>query len=106
MFVTLRDAVREACQHDDYLKIPPLLTIEVLSRANKTSKVAQKVEIYFAAGVPSVWVVDPKRKTVRVQAQSGQQTFYEGATGTITLTEPLRGTISLPDIFRLDDLKS
>jgi Uma2 family endonuclease len=46
--------------------VPPDLAIEVLSPGNTRKEVARKLEVYFASGVRLVWVVDPRKRTVRV----------------------------------------
>jgi Uma2 family endonuclease len=46
--------------------IAPDLAVEVLSRSNTKPEMARKVGEYFKAGVKLVWLVDPKKKTVRV----------------------------------------
>jgi Uma2 family endonuclease len=44
----------------------PDLAIEVVSPGDSTSEVTEKVDDWFAAGCVSVWVVDPKLKTVTI----------------------------------------
>jgi Uma2 family endonuclease len=46
----------------DILIAPPLLCIEILSRDDRMSDIQERVEDYLAMGVPSVWVVDPRRR--------------------------------------------
>ncbi len=48
--------------------IAPDLAVEVLSPGNTRAEIALKVEIYLAAGVRLVWVVDPEARTVAVHA--------------------------------------
>lgn len=49
-------------------RIAPDLAVEVLSPSNTRAGIALKVEIYLAAGVRLVWVVDPEARTVTVHA--------------------------------------
>ncbi len=49
-------------------RLAPDLAIEVLSPRNTRAGIALKVEIYLAAGVRLVWVVDPEARTVAVHA--------------------------------------
>lgn len=49
-------------------RMAPDLAIEVLSPSNTRAGIALKVEIYLAAGVRLVWVVDPEARTVAVHA--------------------------------------
>jgi Uma2 family endonuclease len=46
--------------------IAPDLAVEVLSKSNTKLEMARKLDEYFKAGVKLVWLVDPKKKTVRV----------------------------------------
>jgi Uma2 family endonuclease len=51
---------------EGYLPIPPDLAVEVVSPGDTWTEVEDKVEEYLSAGVKVVWVLDPKRKTVKV----------------------------------------
>ena len=51
---------------DDYVPVPPDLAVEVLSPSNTRKQVAEKVELYLAAGVPLVWVFRPRTRGVTV----------------------------------------
>lgn len=46
----------------EVFETPPLICIEILSRRDEISNVLEKLEEYAAAGVPYIWVVDPRRK--------------------------------------------
>jgi Uma2 family endonuclease len=46
----------------DILESAPFLAIEVLSRRDEMSDVLEKLEEYSHAGVPHIWVIDPRRK--------------------------------------------
>ncbi len=63
-FVVLKKDWRAACEDDVYLSQPPVLAVEVISRANRQRRVEQKIKLYLERGVQQVWVVDPKRRTV------------------------------------------
>ena len=45
---------------------PPVLAVEVLSPSDTQEDVLAKVQDYLDAGVPHVWLVEPKFKTVTV----------------------------------------
>jgi Uma2 family endonuclease len=47
-------------------EIAPDLAVEVLSKSNTKPEITRKLGEYFQAGVRLVWVVDPKKRTVRV----------------------------------------
>lgn len=51
---------------EGYLPIPPDLAVEVVSPGDTWTEVEDKVEEFLTAGVKVVWVLDPKRKTVKV----------------------------------------
>jgi Uma2 family endonuclease len=45
---------------------PPDLAVEVLSPGDRTGEVDEKIEAWLATGTSTVWVVDPKLRTVAV----------------------------------------
>jgi len=49
----------------------PTLAVEVLTPSDSHKKVMDKVQEYLAAGVPLVWVVDPRFATVTVYRPDG-----------------------------------
>jgi Uma2 family endonuclease len=49
-----------------YLTNPALVVIEVLSEGDEMSAVIEKLKEYAAQGVPNIWVVDPRLRTVSV----------------------------------------
>jgi len=51
-----------------YLELGPDLAVEVLSPSNKPGEMREKMDDYFTAGVRTVWIVDPRRRTVTVHA--------------------------------------
>lgn len=51
---------------DAYYDGPPDLAIEVLSHSNRRGYVARKLAVYLETGTRSVWLVDPRRRTVEV----------------------------------------
>jgi Uma2 family endonuclease len=54
--------VRRATPMEPIVRTPPLLCIEVLSKDDRMSDIQERVEDYLAMGVPTVWVVDPRRR--------------------------------------------
>jgi Uma2 family endonuclease len=46
--------------------VVPDLVVEVLSKGNTKGEMSRKLEEYFGAGVRLAWVVDPRKRTVRV----------------------------------------
>jgi Uma2 family endonuclease len=60
------DRIPTSVQRQRFVELAPDLAVEVLSPSERMTAVAKKVELYLAAGVQLVWVVDPQRKIVRV----------------------------------------
>ena len=54
-----------------FLDVAPDLAIEVLSPDDTWMQVETKVEEYFQAGVPLIWVVDPDHRRIAVYNSSG-----------------------------------
>lgn len=48
------------------LKLAPDLAAEILSPSETASRLDEKLDDYAASGIPLVWVIDPKRRTVMV----------------------------------------
>ena len=47
-------------------ELAPDLVVEVLSKGNTRAEMRRKLGEYFSAGVRLVWLVDPRKRTVRV----------------------------------------
>jgi Uma2 family endonuclease len=56
---------------DRFARLAPDLAVEIISPSDTGPEVDEKVGLYLGAGVPLVWVVDPRRKTVRVWKGDG-----------------------------------
>jgi Uma2 family endonuclease len=54
---------------DGYVPVPPDLAVEVISPSDEPGDIAKKREFYRRAGVPLVWWVDPKPRSVSVYRQ-------------------------------------
>ncbi len=78
--------------------IAPDLVVEVLSKGNTKAEMAKKLEEYFGVGVSVVWMVDIRKRTVRVYTAVDQSVLIkEGQT--------LDGGAVLPGFtLRLDEL--
>ena len=63
---------------DGYYPGPPDLAIEVLSPGDRKSYVERKVAIWLETGTRSVWLVNPRRRTVEViSSLSDRRTLHE-----------------------------
>lgn len=59
-----RERVDEAGDH--YYEGPPDLAVEVLSPGDRRGYVERKLALYLERGTRSVWLVNPRRRTVEV----------------------------------------
>ena len=74
-----------------FARLAPDMAVEVLSPTDRERDVRAKVAMYHEAGVPLVWIVDPRAQTVTVLAL-GQEPV------TLTGTDALDGGDVLPDL--------
>ncbi len=58
------------------LVLVPDLAIEVVSPNDSYTDLDEKVDRYIEDGVLVVWVVDPRRKTVKVQSRGQYKTYH------------------------------
>lgn len=84
-----REPQGEARWH--FAHLAPDLVVEVLSTSDRASDMAAKVAMYQEAGMPIVWVVDPRAMSVTVLAL-GQ------APVTLTSSDTLDGGSMLPEL--------
>jgi len=66
-----------------FLELAPALVVEIISPSDRWTDINDKLEEYFAIGVPWVWLVEPKDETVRVY-RSPTEMVKLGAEETIT----------------------
>ena len=52
--------------NDEWVDVPPVIAVEVLSPDERVNQVALKVDEYLAFGVKQVWVVDPEAKDIAI----------------------------------------
>jgi Uma2 family endonuclease len=60
------DRLPDRTRPKGYVPVPPDLAVEVRSPSDEPGEIAKKLGLYRSAGVPLVWWVDPKRRTVAV----------------------------------------
>ncbi len=82
----------------DYLFGAPDLVIEVLSPSNTEAEILERQEICLSNGCSSFWVVDSKRRLVRVTRVDRKTVTYD-CSMSVPLPEPLGGTIPVAAIF-------
>jgi len=70
---------------------PPFLCVEILSPEDRMSRVQDRIDDYFAMGVPNVWVIDPERRCAFYSTPGGELHRVTGALRTAdpTLEVPL-----------------
>jgi Uma2 family endonuclease len=79
-------------------QLAPDLVVEVLSKGNTKPEMAKKLGEYFEAGVRLVWMVDIRKRTVRVHTAVDHSVLIKEG-------EPLDGGDVLPGfVLRLDEL--
>lgn len=54
----------------------PTLAVEILSPGDTIGGVNEKIDLYLAAGVPVVWIIDPRRRTVTVHAPGAEPVLF------------------------------
>jgi Uma2 family endonuclease len=84
---------------DGYLPLAPDLVGEVVSPNDSTSEVEAKSQMWLAAGVRMVLVVDPANETIRVYCTPSQiDVFHHG--DTIDATDVVEGwKLKVADVF-------
>jgi Uma2 family endonuclease len=82
VFLT-RDQLPPRRSPEGYLETIPALVVEVRSKNDTNTKVAEKVVDYLAAGVRVVWVADPGRQTLTVH-RPGEPPLELGVGDTLT----------------------
>jgi Uma2 family endonuclease len=45
---------------------PPILAVEILSPNDTQEEIDEKIDDYLQAGVPLVWIINPRRRTVEI----------------------------------------
>ncbi len=72
-----------------FLRTPPLIAVEILSREDRAGEIADKIDDYLAFGIPNIWLVDPRRRHVMVYSSAGARL----CTGEVATTD---GTVVIP----------
>jgi len=75
-----------------WIQAAPELAIEVVS-SEPADRLEQKIELYFAHGSKSVWVVYPKWRVIRIFDANGQSRKFEQSQ---TLEDPVLPGFSAP----------
>ena len=63
---------------EGYFEGPPDLAVEVLSPGDRKGKVEYKLSLWLEFGTRSVWLVNPRKRTVEIIASTGERrTLHE-----------------------------
>ena len=63
---------------EGYFEGPPDLAVEVLSPGDRKDKVEHKLSLWLEFGTRSVWLVNPRKRTVEVISSTGERrTLHE-----------------------------
>lgn len=90
---------------DPVAAIVPDLAIEVLSKSNTKKEMQGKVGEYFAIGAEQVWLVDGKRRQVRVYTSPRRSRLYKNG-DTVTGGKVLPGfTLAVKALFDRAELR-
>lgn len=66
---------------------PPLLVVEIFSPQQGTQEVMDRVEIYFAFGVKSCWIVSPPMHSIQILTADGKEVVLNSGTARDPVTE-------------------
>lgn len=64
--------VREDAKREPIFHTPPLLCIEVLSKDDSLSEMAQRIDDYLNMGVEACWILDPVRRAAWTATRPGE----------------------------------
>ena len=73
---------------DGYYLGPPDLAVEVLSPGDRRSKVEHKLSLWLELGTSSVWLVNPRRRTVEVCKATGERMLFHDTDELVDDTVP------------------
>lgn len=59
-----------------FLEFAPELVIEIVSPSDRWQDIHQKIEEYFAIGIGSLWIVDPRSRSILVQRSPTEAIKY------------------------------
>jgi Uma2 family endonuclease len=82
-----------------FLRQPPYIVVEILSREDRASDLDDKIEDYLDFGVENIWVVDPRRLRVTIRTREGGRICRE-------TVETSDGAVSIPLSEIFEDMPS
>ena len=75
---------------DSYIRKPPTLAVEIISKNDIYGDVDDKAAEFLHAGSKAVWIVNPRRRTVAVHTPDNTSVTYQ-------MGEAIPGGEMLPD---------
>jgi Uma2 family endonuclease len=91
---TRRDRLPAEGPAKGHARVAPDLVVQVVSPNDTATELDEKIEDFFAAGVPLIWVLNPETRTIQVYRRDGTSTRLRPG-------ETLEGEDILPG-FRCD----
>jgi Uma2 family endonuclease len=64
-------AVRGSRPSGRFLRQPPYIVVEIVSRDDRNADIDDKIEDYLDFGVENIWLVDPRRFRVTIRTRDG-----------------------------------
>ena len=65
-----------------YLVDAPFLAIEILSEDDRMTRVMERLEEFDRKGVPNIWVIDPRLRTIAVYSRGTLEEVHEDRVAT------------------------
>ena len=88
-------ALRADAPREQIIRHAPLLCVEVLSKDDRMSEMEERIDDYFAMGVPCVWTVDPRSRKGRIHTSDRSWEPKDG----ILRVEGTQIAVPLADVF-------
>lgn len=83
-----------------HCRIVPDLAVEVVSPSDLHADLVRKLEDYFSAGIPLIWVVEPELRMITIYERGGKSIRQVRAGEELTAGEVLSGfRVTVADLF-------
>ena len=69
--------MRASDPYEEIVRTPPLLCVEILSREDRMTEMEDKIEDYLKMGVETIWVINPKARSVVMCDAGGSRRVSE-----------------------------
>ncbi len=87
---------------EQIIRTPPLLCVEVLSPEDTMQRTLGKIREYFDMGVPAVWIIEPRQRSLTACLADGSKASYRS--GSVFLAETAV-EVNLDELFSILDEK-